>query len=52
MTWPLIILVAASLIATVLAYWRAFRLHTRIREIEPRCPWQRTHFLPSRKDKT
>ncbi|MCJ2189167.1 hypothetical protein [Novosphingobium beihaiensis] len=45
MTWPVILILLASVATMALGYWRALRLHIRIRQIEPRCPWVRTHFL-------
>ena len=53
MSWLFAIIVAVSIALALAGYWRALRLHLRIRRIEPHCPWVRTHLFtrpPRRKD--
>ena len=35
MTWPLALLIAVSVAASALGYWRALRLHRHMTNIEP-----------------
>ncbi len=45
MTAIAIIVLLASLLSAALAYARAWRLHRRILQIDPHCPWTRRHPL-------
>lgn len=41
-----IIIMLASLLSAALAYARARRLHRRILQIDPHCPWARRRCPP------